>query len=251
MNRRDMKREVEMSNNSHFVGFKQDRRGTVTIFEATPYSAQGVLDGFKKQLKKDGATSDDKVQMKLVKKLPDGDTGEPGGNRYEIWIDYEFRRNGGLVRIENQGTEAGSMLDELEQMQDAQRYALARDMTAMAKSLIAEEVNPLDGMRKSKVVNIINKLLQKHSRGIFHDDSWRPVHKIFSELDKNDIPYVIEKTQYTKDENGNPASKRWWVEVDFMNDRGHLAKVYIAIVASGAGTVAEPLSSYDLAAYAS
>jgi len=131
------------------------------------------------------------------------------------------------------------------------RQNTASELSGMARQAL-ETGNPLDGLLKSKAIKIVNNVIGRvNTRGIFDDAYWRPINKIFAAFGKNDLPYTIEKTRYDKDVNGNPATKRWWVEIPFTNERGREHIIYVHIVASGAGTVDEPLSRYDVVAYAS
>lgn len=108
----------------------------------------------------------------------------------------------------------------------------------------------LDGCNRRKASNIVNKLIQKHTRGFFSDVYWTPIQRTFSELDKSGVTYYIKHTEYTKDKTGNPISKEWRVECPFVNDRGRNMVIFVVIVASGAGLVSDPFSRYDVAAYA-
>jgi len=125
---------------------------------------------------------------------------------------------------------------------------LAKELTGIARMLMSSE--GLNGMSNREARKFVNALLQKHTRGFFSDDYWQPITQTFKELDRHSIDYVIESTKYTQDAKGNPDSKTWSVTAEFFNDKGRKTKIYIHIVASGAGTVAEPLSRYDVAAYA-
>jgi hypothetical protein len=127
----------------------------------------------------------------------------------------------------------------------------ARELVAVARILADDDLSPgLNGMKNREARKFVNKLLQKHTRGFFDDDGWRPIHKTFKELDRHGIEYFIEKTQYDKNADGNPSSKTWSVEAHFVNDKGRRTTIYIHIVASGAGSVQYPLDRYDVVAYA-
>lgn len=118
----------------------------------------------------------------------------------------------------------------------------------IARCLIASD--GLNGMSNVQARRFVNKLLKKHTQGYFNDENWRPIHKTFKELDNHSIDYSIEKTQYGKTPDGNPNSKTWEVEIEFTNNKSRNTKIYCRIVASGAGTVSDPLSRYDVVAYA-
>lgn len=124
---------------------------------------------------------------------------------------------------------------------------ITKDILKLAKSLLAESTG-LNGMNNREAKKFLNYLLEKHTKGYFNDESWAPVHKTFKELDKHSISYDIQSSKYRK-ENGIPVAKRWMFTVNFINDRGRPAKLNGTIVASGAGSVDDPLDRYDVVAY--
>lgn len=127
---------------------------------------------------------------------------------------------------------------------------IARELVSVVK-ILADDLSPgLNGMSNREARKFVNTLLQRHTRGFFRDDHWKPIHKTFKELDRHGIDYSIEKTQYDKDESGNPSSKTWSVETHFENDKGRRTTIYIHIEASGAGSIDDPLDRYDVVAYA-
>lgn len=116
----------------------------------------------------------------------------------------------------------------------------------------ATMTNVLNGLRKSKVVNVVNHLIDPHTKGFFRDEYWTPVTAIRKELDRNGIEYTAlpGTGAYTHNQEGKPISKSWKYEIEFVNDRGNLDVVYLHITASGAGSVDDPMSVYDVVAYA-
>lgn len=104
---------------------------------------------------------------------------------------------------------------------------------------------------RRKMLGLLNRLMRKYTQGLFRDDYWEPIGKIFAEFDHAEIEYEIVKTQYMHDGHGTPNGKRWWVTVLFVNERGFRTGIEVVIITSGAGTVADPLSVYDVVAYAS
>ncbi len=116
----------------------------------------------------------------------------------------------------------------------------------------ATMTNVLDGMRKSKVVTVVNHLIDPHTKGFFRDEFWTPIAAIRKELDRNGIEYTAlpGTGTYSHNQEGKPISKSWKYEIEFVNDRGNLDAVYLHITASGAGSVADPMSVYDVVAYA-
>ena len=108
-------------------------------------------------------------------------------------------------------------------------------------------MSSLDGQTKTKALKIIGEILRKHSKGFFQDEYWIPVHDIFSELTFHGIDYVLISADY----DGKMTSKRWNMSFEFINDKGKNIIIYGNIIASGAGSVENPLSRYDLVGYCS
>ena len=107
----------------------------------------------------------------------------------------------------------------------------------------------IDGMSRQKAKTYINKLMDKHSKGFFEDDFWSPVQNIFKDMSEDEIDYSVENTKYNKNEEGRPSSKKWMLTISFINDKGKEQKLTGHIIASGAGSVEDPLDRYDIVAY--
>ena len=132
------------------------------------------------------------------------------------------------------------------------REKIARELLGVAKLLMSRDTpNPLDGMSKQKAIRVVNKLLSKHTKGLFRDEYWAPISKIWKELNDNDIPHQLESAKYYKDDYGRPQRKVWRFTTEFLNNRGRPTMLYGSITASGAGSVEDPLDRYDLTAYMS
>ena len=132
------------------------------------------------------------------------------------------------------------------------RMMVANGLRCVARKVMAaDSSNPLDGMRRRKAVSIVSNLMARHTRGFFRDDFWKPVHAIWRELEKNGIPVVLQSAEYQHDGSGQmPTSKTWKFTVDFLNERGRPTTLHGVVVASGAGSVEDPLDRYDVVAYA-
>jgi hypothetical protein len=124
---------------------------------------------------------------------------------------------------------------------------VAAEILKIAKALTA---GSLDGMSTLKAKKIINKTMEPHTKGMFRDEYWKPVHDIFKAFESAGIDYVLSSAKYENDSRGNPSSKRWSLEFHFTNDKGKETVIYGVIVASGAGSVDKPLDVYDIVAYA-
>jgi hypothetical protein len=103
-------------------------------------------------------------------------------------------------------------------------------------------------MTRQTMKNRINKVLHSSTKGIHRDDSWIPVHDAFRALESSGYPVIIVGTSYRTDENGNPCQKRWNFTVPHPDGGKPFSGI---VVASGCGTVADPLSQYDVVAYVS
>jgi hypothetical protein len=132
---------------------------------------------------------------------------------------------------------------------------VARQLLAMAKEMTSAQVNALNGLKSQVAKRYVNKILGEHSKGIFSDQSWEGINKIWKALDDNGIVYTMTGAEYQKDnQSGMPVRKQWKFEVEFWNEkgeRGRMVKLYGVVIASGAGTVEDPLSRYDIIAYVS
>jgi len=107
----------------------------------------------------------------------------------------------------------------------------------------------IDGMSKQRAKTYINKLMEKHSKGFFDDEYWSPVQEILKDMGEDEIDYVVDNTEYKKDEEGRPSSKKWMLTIQFVDDKGKEQKLAGHIIASGAGSVEDPLDRYDIVAY--
>jgi len=117
--------------------------------------------------------------------------------------------------------------------------------------------NPLDGMRKQKATNYLYKLTQRYTRGIYSDQSWVGINRIFDVLRKEGIPFTLTDEEYIipreyapgpYHRQQMPTSKTWTFEIPFTNQRGRPDTIYGTITAAGAGSVDDPLDKYDITA---
>ena len=121
------------------------------------------------------------------------------------------------------------------------------EIADVKKSLTEEQQaqTVLNGMNNAKARNIVGKI----ARGAFHtglykDESWEGVTKIFNAFKVSNIDYDLVEAKYSPE---FPNTwKRWVVDFPFINDRGIQTKLQGTIMAAGAGSVEQPLDRYDL-----
>jgi hypothetical protein len=129
--------------------------------------------------------------------------------------------------------------------------SLSSEPVKLAKELMAGTGLGLEGVSNNKAKKFLNDLMARHTKGVFKDDSWEPVHALFEEFKKQNINYTIVSTEYKDNERGTPTAKEWRVEFDFTNDKGRPTKLYGMIRASGMGTLDDVLARYDIVSYVS
>lgn len=99
-------------------------------------------------------------------------------------------------------------------------------------------------MVKKTAKNRINTILSQSTKGLFSDDSWIPVNNTWKALREAGFEVDVQSTRYGQDDKGNPKEKVWLITVS-----GHGFSFPGILTAHGAGTVADPLSMYDISAY--
>lgn len=99
-------------------------------------------------------------------------------------------------------------------------------------------------MTRATAKNTINKILRTTTNGLHCDECWLPVYKAFEAIKQAGFELEISESKYAQDANGNPASKIWKYEITYGSK-----PIYGVLTAHGAGTVADPLSKYDISAY--
>jgi hypothetical protein len=140
-----------------------------------------------------------------------------------------------------------------EPISEATMHDIARELLKVAKAVVSigESENSLDGMSKERAKRNVNAILRRFSKGLFKDDSWRPVNTMWKALTAAQINWTLIDARYRKDDRGVPSSKEWKFEVYFQNQRDRPTTLYGIVIAAGAGSVENPLDKYDLVAYVS
>jgi len=109
----------------------------------------------------------------------------------------------------------------------------------------------LDGMPNVVARKTVNDLISRHTKGIFSDQSWEAVNKVWKILNAAAIDWHSVGSEYQKNDRGVPIRKEWKFEVEFLNNNGKQTTLYGTLIASGAGSVDSPLEKYDIIAYVS
>jgi hypothetical protein len=99
---------------------------------------------------------------------------------------------------------------------------------------------------KSNMENLMRRILDKHTRGVFRDENWKPIFAILKDLaDEMIQPVLMESKYFTNKDNlsNSPDGKRWFFEIPYQDKGGW----YLNIVASfGPSPSSDPTSIYDL-----
>jgi hypothetical protein len=86
---------------------------------------------------------------------------------------------------------------------------------------------------------------------MFSDQSWEAVNKVWKILSAAAIDWHSVGSEYQKNDQGISIRKEWKFEIGFLNNNGRQTTLYGTVIASGAGSVADPLERYDIIAYVS
>ena len=112
----------------------------------------------------------------------------------------------------------------------------------------------IDGQSNSVAAGRVNKVLAELSKGMFSDQSWDAVNKIFEKLGKLGLEVTILSAKYGGQQdtsNGMAKYKEWQISIPFTNKVGKPMELVGQITAHGAGSVEQPLDRYDITAYVS
>lgn len=104
--------------------------------------------------------------------------------------------------------------------------------------------NLSSGISKQSLKNKIYKAISPHIKGFFSDQSWESIRKIWNTLDTMGLDWSMTDAKY--DGNVPPQSKTWKFEINFTNNKGRPDKLYGNVIASGAGSVTDPLERFDI-----
>jgi hypothetical protein len=124
----------------------------------------------------------------------------------------------------------------------------------VASRWIAAQEGPglLDGFDRRQAVAAVNKIIASAKLdGIFRDAHWEPIQRIWAAMNKANLDWYHIKNWYDKDKEGNPSAKTWAVGIEWKDKAGKNQEMHVRVIASGAGSVKEPLDAYDVVALVS
>lgn len=105
-----------------------------------------------------------------------------------------------------------------------------------------------DGLSKARLKTLIYKETKKCTYNKLYNDSyWKGPQCIWDTFNRLNFNWQIDKTEY-KNYNNSPIAdaKEWTFTITWEDNKGKNKKASGMVTASGAGTVDDPLSKYDL-----
>ena len=112
----------------------------------------------------------------------------------------------------------------------------------------SQNITP-QNVSKRRLTNLLYKKIMPVVSGLFSDESWQPINKIWNILNELNLDWVIRDSYYGTqhhDKTFPPERKTWNFEINFTNNRGKADKIYGTVVAAGAGNIEDPLERYDV-----
>lgn len=110
--------------------------------------------------------------------------------------------------------------------------------------------SPLDGFSKQRARRRVQSLIGD-TRGMFRDDNWSAVHRIFDRLGEAGLNYHYGCPNnrefsggYFRNDRGQIAGKQWEFGVEFINDKGRPTEITGVVIASFGGTVEQAENDY-------
>lgn len=129
---------------------------------------------------------------------------------------------------------------------------IAQALLKIARELTSESRGSgVDGMTKIRARKTINKQLYQYTKGIYNDETWRQVQRVWDELENMGLDWHMVRSYYDKNGDGRPFRKTWYFVVNFIDNKGKKIDLYGTLVAAGAGSVGDPLDKYDVSVYVS
>lgn len=109
----------------------------------------------------------------------------------------------------------------------------------------AEAIQGLEGLPRARAAGAVMQLAAHYGGGVHRDQDWAAVHLVFNAMREHGVDVVVDRSEYAwKDEKMD--SKSWWFTVTYPGRGGAPVELKGKLTAQGAGSVANPLSRYDI-----
>lgn len=118
-------------------------------------------------------------------------------------------------------------------------------ISSSLESKLFKSADTLPILEDSAVKSKMHSVTSKYS-GFYSDNSWQAINKLQRELESVLSNLAVVSADY--DRKFPPESKKWIMAGAYKTSKGVEKAVWIQIIASGAGTVEDPLSKYDIVA---
>lgn len=103
----------------------------------------------------------------------------------------------------------------------------------------------IDGAANKKTaINKINVRTNQFTKGIFRDEYWTGVKKIFEVFGQMGLDWNLVSAEYDREQ--PPKYKTWNIEIRYVDNLGSQKTIGGYVRAFGAGSVEYPLDAYDL-----
>lgn len=128
---------------------------------------------------------------------------------------------------------------------------ISKELLKITKSLIAKQLdNKLYNTKnKQTAKNIIYRNIENLTKGIFRDQNWSNVRRIWDRLKQLglDVNVEVKNGGYFNDRyTGQIAGKKYYFDFEFSNIEGKLFRFEGELICSFCGTVEDPMSAYDI-----
>lgn len=128
---------------------------------------------------------------------------------------------------------------------------IAKQILKIAKSLIANDLDNKLLWAKSKQTakNIIYRNIENLTKGIFRDQNWSNVRRIWKRLEQLglDVNVEVKNGGYFNDRMTKEiAGKKYYFDFEYNNIEGKLFRFQGELICSFCGTVEDPMSAYDI-----
>ncbi len=122
---------------------------------------------------------------------------------------------------------------------------LAEAKKPILKEDVSDTNSVLNGMDNARARKLVGNVARKaYHTGLYKDEYWEGVKQIYHALDNAGIDYDLDKSEYSPE---FPNTwKKWYLSFKFINNKGRETILNGIIIASGAGSVEQPLDRYDM-----